>query len=159
MFYEKLAAAVQSGHLILTTIDGLPRTSSNALGIAAAHGDQVDGQINRPFADVEAGFEHGTQKVYERAVELGLEDDSRSRPVHLLVKETARRISAKQDWSQWLKINHAIIFVVRDPQLQFQSLIERLANDLIVKWGAARLSFVEAMEHLERVDHLLREGG
>ncbi len=159
MFYEKLADAVQSGHLILTTIDGLPRSSSNALGIAAAHGEKVAGQINRPFADVAAGFEHGAQKVYQRAVELGLEEESRSRPVHLLVKETARRISYQKDWEQWLKLNHAIIFVVRDPHLQFQSLIERLANDLMVKWGAARLSFVEAMDYLERVDNLLREGG
>lgn len=159
MFYEKLFYAVKNSNLILTTIIGLPRTTSTVFGIAATSGHNVTGQIIRPFADVEAGFDGGVKNVYERAVELGIEDESRGKPVHLLVKETARRINSEKYAEKWIAINNAILFMVRDPHIQFQSLIERLANDLVVEWGASKLSFNEAMQHTDKVDELLREGG
>lgn len=167
----------------LTVCMRLPRSASTALSRAIACGTNVAAHVHRPFAQTPADFAKGCEAIYKvvKNVEQhrmlaetsfrsessptegthlrqGQDEKSNSGPVHITIAEAAHRVG-RDDWRQIVDLMDSALFVIKDPHVQFQSLIERIANDLMHGYGSSVLSFDEAMQHAEIVDKKLLDGG
>lgn len=154
--YNRLLDLVTQANLRIITFCTLRRSISNAAAIATSNSPTVTGTIIRPFVDTSLGFDRGCTVILEYVEDLiraGVTIPC------IIVKDEAGRIGNYDEWRQWLKLSHMVLFIAREPHLQMQSLIERLANDLAYGIGARQLGREGAFLHAETVDAFLREGG
>lgn len=154
--FDRLKKATDEGWLRLTCVSRLPRAASTALGISLSGGKTITEYFNRPFSQIPPDFDIGARQIIDRAEHL--RKFSPDGHVHIVIADAARRISP-DNWEKLQTVSAGTAFVIRDPMLQFQSLIERVANDLICGFGSREMNFDECMKHAEQVDNALKTGG
>jgi hypothetical protein len=154
--FDRLKQAVDSGWLRLTCVSRLPRASSTALGISLSGGSNVTEYFNRPFSQIPPNFETGSGQIIDRAEQL--RKISPNGQVHLVIADASRKISL-DNWKKLQSVLSGSIFAIRDPFLQFQSLIERVANDLVYGFGSRKMDFETSLQHADLVDKALMNGG
>lgn len=130
----------EGGDLRMTQIIAPPRTLSTALEIALAEG--ASGQVHEPFHRGRVrSFEEGCDGILKRVQQLRGQIGS---PIHIVSKDLAKYIQPGE-WEELLEhLVSTCVVLVREPSLQFRSLIRRRVNDLI-EHGTDKLSEEEVL--------------
>lgn len=154
MTLQKLQEAVQLGWLSLVFTSKMPRSGSHAFIISFSDADGLDLYYNNPFSRKPLNFEQSLEAIYTKAEEL--RTSKAGDKVRMFVSDAAQRLTA-EEWSQLQTISSGSVFIMRNPLLQFESLIERVANDSLA-FGSDKLPAEACWAKAEEVDVLLKNG-
>ncbi len=125
--YSKLEKLVRNGDLSITYIDAPPRTVSTALFRSLSQ--VYDGAIFEPLKISGENAENTFKDILQAAEEAGVYEQNKQKSVKVLVKVIASNISP-EEFKGVIKLSDNYIAVVRDPQLQCDSLINKAANNI-----------------------------
>jgi hypothetical protein len=119
-----------------------PRSDSTAVQIGLAQSGN-NRQVHEPF-------HHGKRKSFEQgwqtvATQLETMDDGL-----LIIKDLAKYISL-EEWQKLMPLLTGVIFLVREPTVQFNSLLERRVNDRFVDRDADVLSKDEIKSYITQL--------
>lgn len=118
--FSRLRDLVESGQLILSIINSLPRAVSTALERSLAESPNIDGQLHEPFTFRRNDFESGCGEILHRATRLF--NSITKHPIHLLLK-TMTYNTSREHFSKLLHLAHNAVTLVRNPQSQLYSLL------------------------------------
>lgn len=120
LYLSRLRDLVESGQLILSIINSLPRSLSTALERSLVESPNIDGQLHEPFTFRRNDFESGCYEILQRAIRLF--NSVARRPIHLLLK-TMTYNTSREHFSNLLHLADNAVTLVRNPQSQLHSLL------------------------------------
>jgi len=147
MSFKELEQLVSNRDLEIVYIVSPPRTISTVFSIALT--EAGEGQIHEPLHPRRRdSFDEACSLIIERSnnLQIGKKKDA---PVRLVVKDLAKYISRKE-WEQLSKLSQHFVFTVREPTLQFFSLLRRRVHGLY-GYHLDDLSNDQVLAHLDRL--------
>ncbi len=135
--FSHMAALVEGGSIKIIELQAVPRSLSTALGRCLNESGATSVFINEPFNNMRDGDVNIAAMQVLRSVEPVL--SSACEPVVVVSKNMAQYLSASV-FRTWIAACSAVVWCIRDPQVQMSSLVTRLANDMLFGPGSDRLT-------------------
>src|SRR5690606_518443 len=151
---EKLGEMVDGGDIEIVNMVSVPRSISTALGRALQEGPQASIFVNEPFHSGARQAETALAGLVE-VVDQELEK-THTTPLTVIAKSMSSYIS---DYCFCVleDLSKGTIWTVRDPKIQMGSLLTRLANDIAVGRGEAKIEQEGLSPYLDDVvEYLIR---
>src|SRR5689334_5002192 len=126
--YSQLIDWVKSGRLEIIFIISTPRSSSTALERALSNSPDIDIQINDPWSLYDD--EDRELKTYQYILDKVRPLVESKKKVRVLIKNVADYIPPGESWRRQLDLNKHTIFLVRNPLLALESLMQIMAKSI-----------------------------
>ncbi len=147
----ELRSHVNNGSVSIINVIAVPRSVSTALGRALNESNRKSVFVNEPFNRNNRDIELAASSILE-AIDPILE--ASNSPLTVVIKDMSTYLS-ENAYTDLGELSQAEVWSIRDPLVQMNSLITRIANDITIETGADSVTHDTVLPYLNDVDSFL----